>query len=212
MDCRDVNAKLAQICSQRLAKERDPIERFKCLALKNGAAGIKTLGRKFRIMDYNGYRQPDWEEFYVGCRECRMTRMSREELREVFDCFYRDDSGTLDSEEFLAAIRPPMSKIRKQLVQKAFAKMDRTGDEVITIDDMIAVYDVTRHPKFKNGEMTEKQVLREFLKNFEAEDHIGGRVTLDEWMDYYAGVSASVDDDAYFSLMMYNCWGVKACD
>ena len=38
------------------------------------------------------------------------------------------------------------------------------------------------------------------------------QVTKEEWMDYYAGVSASIDDDAYFSLMMYNSWKVKATE
>lgn len=203
---------MAQLCSQHLAKERDPVERFKCHALKNGASGIKTLGRKFRIMDNNGNRRLDWDEFYVGCRECRISHMSRDELREVFDYFDKDGSGSLDYEEFLGAVRPPMSKIRKQLIQKAFAKMDKTGDQIITIDDMIGVYDASKHPKVKNGEMTEKQVLREFLRNFEAADNADGQVTLDEWMDYYSGVSVSIDDDAYFSLMMYNCWGIKATD
>jgi hypothetical protein len=37
-------------------------------------------------------------------------------------------------------------------------------------------------------------------------------VTLDEFIDYYSAVSASIDDDAYFNLMMENSWGVKATD
>lgn len=32
------------------------------------------------------------------------------------------------------------------------------------------------------------------------------QVTLNEFMDYYAGVSNSIDDDAYFDLMMRNAW------
>ncbi|KAK7502239.1 hypothetical protein BaRGS_00006603 [Batillaria attramentaria] len=105
-----------------------------------------------------------------------------------------------------------MSETRKKLVIKAFAKMDKSGDGVITVDDMMGVYDPKFHPKFQNGEMTRNDVFREYLKNFEAENSVDGKVTLDEWLDYYSGVSISIDDDAYFSLMMYNCWGVKACD
>lgn len=38
--------------------------------------------------------------------------------------------------EFLIAIRPYMAESRKKIVEQAFKKLDKTGDEVITIDDL----------------------------------------------------------------------------
>jgi hypothetical protein len=32
--------------------------------------------------------------------------------------------------------QPPMSEARKKVVREAFAKMDKTGDGVITVDDL----------------------------------------------------------------------------
>ena len=32
------------------------------------------------------------------------------------------------------------------------------------------------------------------------------QVTREEFVDYYAGVSASIDNDMYFDLMMRNAW------
>ena len=37
-------------------------------------------------------------------------------------------------------------------------------------------YDVKKHPKFNSGKWTEKQVLEEFLKSFEAPETTDGKV------------------------------------
>ena len=36
-----------------------------------------------------------------------------------------------------------------------------------------------------------------------------GVVTFKEWTDYYAGVSAGIDSDAYFAAMINAAWGLK---
>ena len=60
-----------------------------------------------------------------------------------------------------------MNKMRTQLVEMAFAKLDKTNDNVVTIDDLKGVYNVKAHPDYLNGNKTESQLLKEFLKKFE---------------------------------------------
>jgi len=100
-----------------------------------------------------------------------------------------------------------MSKARKDIIGDAFNKLDKTGDQVITIEDLKGVYNVKMHPKYQNGEMTEEQIFRKFLNTFEVGSaEVDGTITRDEFMNYYAGVSASIDNDAYFLLMMKNAY------
>lgn len=98
---------------------------------------------------------------------------------------------------------------------KAFAILDRDRSGVIDIRDIKGVYNGTKHPDVISGKKTEDEVLFEFLDTFEShhsdsvEDKRDGSVTQSEWVEYYNNVSMSIDDDAYFELMMNNAWNLQ---
>jgi Ca2+-binding EF-hand superfamily protein len=61
-----------------------------------------------------------------------------------------------------------MSQTRISIIDQAFGKFDKTGDNVISVDDLRGVYSARQHPKFLSGEKTVDQVLREFLDVFDS--------------------------------------------
>lgn len=91
------------------------------------------------------------------------------------------------------------------MIDKAFLKFDRDGSGIINAADLKGVYNSTAHPKVAKGEMSEEAVFLEFLQNF-GDVNKDGTITRDEWNDYYAAVSASVDNDDHFVLLMKNAW------
>ena len=80
---------------------------------------------------------------------------------------------------------------------------------MVTIEDILQSYNARTNPDVISGEKTQSQVLQEFLTTFDVGTQ-DGRVTLKEFEDYYAGISASIEDDAYFQLMMWNAWNLGA--
>lgn len=183
----------------------DPIEKLRASCLERGASGIKGLGRMFKIIDDNNSRSIDLAEFKKGVHDYGLI-MEPGEVQAMFQTFDKDGSGQIDFDEFLQALRPPMSNARKSLIVQAFRKLDKTSDGAVTVDDLKGVYNVKKHPKYLSGEWNETQCLAEFLNSFDTPNEKDGVVTEDEFINYYAGVSASVDNDAYFDLMMRNAW------
>jgi Ca2+-binding EF-hand superfamily protein len=171
-----------------------------------GAAGIHGIGRKFRIVDDNGSGWIDLEEFRKVLAEHGLG-LSAREVRALFGFFDADADGRITFNEFLRGLRNAMNDRRKALIAMAFRAVDKDGNGILELADIKAAYDASRHPEVLAGRRSAESVLLEFLNGFDGGNK-DGIVTPAEFEAYYADVSASIDSDDYFELMMRNAWCV----
>ncbi|MDR3582082.1 MAG: EF-hand domain-containing protein [Candidatus Pacebacteria bacterium] len=186
------------------------IDAFRKALAQRGARGILGLARQFRIADDDGSKTLDMKEFAKVVKEMKV-RMDDRDIKALFEMFDKDKSGTIIYDEFLRSVRGEMTPFRAGLVDLAFKKLDKDGSGVVDIRDMKGLYNAKSHPEVHAGRKTEDEVLGEFLETFEMHMNLGGgkrnqQVTKEEFAEYYNNVSASIDDDKYFELMIVNAW------
>lgn len=99
-----------------------------------------------------------------------------------------------------------MSFERKQLVRQAFNVMDNSGDGFVSTEDILRAYNFSAHPNVIGGVMSEDEAAQEMLEVFEHGGDVDGKVTWAEFLDYYKGISMSIDNDDYFELMIRNAF------
>lgn len=180
----EIRAKVVDLCKERSAN------------------GLRGLRRMFKAMDRNGNGSLSPIEFKYAMRDYGLT-LSEIEVTQIVKHFDSNKDGQLSFDEFLRAIRGELNARRLDMVHQAYRVLDKDGSGQVTIDDIRMAYDVSFHPDFQSGKKTADEVLRDFMSVWETHKR-DGIVTIEEFEDYYKDLSASIDGDDYFELMIRN--------
>jgi len=175
------------------------MDHIRMLCLARGTSGIYNLGRSFRRLADHGDKL-SLNGFMMGLKDIKMD-CSEEEASEIFRAFDVDGKGYIDMKEFMLELRV-LSLMREAMIDKCFQKSDKNGDDVITIGDLRRTYSVKHHPLYVNGDEDKETILKRFLATFEEGDNPKAKITHEEFLNYYAGISASIQEDGYFDLLL----------
>ena len=114
-----------------------------------------------------------------------------------------DGDGNIGYEEFLRGMREELNERKRAMVQRAFDMLDKDKSGVITAKDVMALYDVSKNPDFLEGKKTRKEIVEDFLDSFDGlRGNNDGKITKQEFFDYYTDLAVSTPTEDYFVVMM----------
>ena len=183
------------------------MDKFREKILSRGGKGILGLARQFKIFDDNNSGTLDLAELTKAIKDFRVD-ITPNEVKILFNILDSDQCGEVQYDEFLREIRGDMNNSRKRLVDQAFKKLDTDGSGVVDMDEIKKLYNCKKHPDVLSGKKTEDEVYAEFMETFQLHAAIKGKgikdreITREEFQEYYENISASIDRDDYFELMM----------
>ncbi|XP_037049819.1 calcyphosin-like protein [Bradysia coprophila] len=194
-------SELVNDCRRALTdgKLKNPMDRIRLLCLSRGASGIYNLGRSFRRLASQGDKLS--KDGFIEALQDVEIDCTPEEADEIFTAFDTEGTGHVDTKEFLFQLRL-MSLAREALVHRCFKKTDRDNDDVITVDDLRRSYSVKHHPLYVNGDEDKETIMKRFLATFEEGGDLRAEITIEEFLNYYAGISATIEEDGYFDLLL----------
>lgn len=178
-----------------------------------GVSSLKSLGLQFRLLDSDNSGGLVKSELEMGLDKFMRgfgVHLSKAEIDELFKLFDVDNSGTVSYDEFLKGIRGTMGPARVEMVKLAFQQLDQRGAGVVTVEDMARIYDVSGNPLVKAGKLSKVDALKAFMNQWHlAHKKHTDDITLDDFLEYYDWISASIDRDDYFELMIRNAWHIE---
>jgi len=178
-----------------------------------GVSSLKSLGLQFILLDSDKGGSLDRSVLELGLDKFMRgfgVHLAKTETDELFKLFDVDNSGSVSYDEFLHGIRGSMGPFRVDLVKLAWAQLDQRGRGFVTVEDMARIYDVSGNPLVKAGKLSKVDAIKAFMSQWHlAQKKHTDDVNMDEFIEYYDWVSASIDRDDYFELMIRNAWHIE---
>ena len=133
-----------------------------------------------------------------------LSDLSDDEIRRLLISFDKNGDGQISSEEFLSAIRGPMTQKRMKLADYAFKSLDKGGSNKISVEKFIQCYDASHHPEVQEGFSSEGSVLGAIMQGFKKSN--GDFITREEFIGFIGNLSMFIEDDDDFEAMMKGSW------
>eukprot|EP01138_Halocafeteria_seosinensis_P011771 gb/GECG01012029.1/.p1 GENE.gb/GECG01012029.1/~~gb/GECG01012029.1/.p1 ORF type:complete len:1436 (+),score=140.98 gb/GECG01012029.1/:1-4308(+) len=139
----------------------------------------------------------------------------------------KENQRYVDSRSLCNEIRKPLNNTRTDAVKAAFQLMDVDMDGFVDLSDIANIFDASGHPDVRSNRRSEQQVLAEFLDTFPgarsslttvsgskglrlaSNVSFSRHVDYRSFCDYYTDLSTAIEDDNYFTMMLWNCWPVR---
>ena len=185
------------------------IDNLKSALKGRGAGGFASLEKMFESMDEDGSGSLSLAELKNVLKKLNLPLLESD-VRQIFEYFDKNQSGSIDSSEFMEGMRDPLTPKRLALVDMAFTEMDSEGKGEVLFETIANMYNVEMHPEVVAGRLSPKSALANFLETFDGGIEIEGVVTRAEFRNYYCNVGASIDSDDYFDLLLRGVWNLHA--
>ena len=185
------------------------LERFRTKLVSRGGKGVVGLEKQFKIFDMDGSGELNREEFKKAISDYKLG-MDERDLDNLFKMFDKNADGKISYTEFMSAMVGSMSEFRRGMVERAFESLDPSEEGAVEIELLKKTYNARMHPDVKNGKKTEEEAANEFANTIEAHHSNYGdattKVSREEFISYYTKMSAAIEGDSYFDLMMTDTW------
>jgi len=127
----------------------------------------------------------------------------------VIDVVDITKTGLIDWSEFLNLVRGEMSSRRGGVVAEVFSSLltaAGAGKTALTPDDLAFYMNAKEHPLVSVGGAAEQEALAHMLNHISVKGRTPATVRFEGFLQYYADLSAGVDDEEFFEQIVRGGW------
>ena len=213
------NNKLLQKQQQISSKEIEIKKFFEFLLLKlrnriNINNGITFYIFVKKLKSYEINNKINLNDLIQIFKEMRLD-VTENDVKNFFYILDFNEMHFLNINDIIDIIKGKMNQERKLYVLNKFDLIDKTKKGEVDINYLKIIYknNAKYHPDVINGIKAEDIIYNQFRQTLELfldiNKILNEKITKDEFVDYYSGISASIPDDIYFQDILNGIWDLS---
>lgn len=184
------------------------VERVKRHFLQCGVNCLRHFSHALKIPCDFGGEKVSIPTFESAVRDSGLP-ISSDEVKIIFARLDRSGQATeIDPTEFIAALRFDFSPLRGTWLKRVWDTFPKNSDGVAELDLLRSTFQPDGHPDVLRGVRSALEVQEEFFSFFDEKSNPEKLVTLQDFEQYYAGVSCICFDDETYLAILRGCWPI----
>lgn len=160
-------------------------------------------------MDDNLDGTLSYAQFTKSLKDYRIG-MPEDDMDLLFKYFDKSRTNRLHIADFMKAFIGELPASRYSIVETVYNHIAQSYNGHLRINDIKQLFTTRGHPEVRSGAKTEDEVLGEFIETFEIHHSLKPmkdyNVFLEEFVNYYTVVGATVSDDKTFEYILRSSW------
>ena len=195
------------------------LHKFRQMLNTRGVRGFVSLKRQFKLIDSTNSDLLTLNEFLQAFDDLKITNLQSGELAMVFQIYDVKQVGKILYEQFLIDLLTPLQPSRLALVKDAFKHIDTNNDGLLSLDEIKAKFDPTRHPDVLSKKKSLDEARFDFLNLFttlhSANNNFKDQraVSESDFVDYHTYLNTQIERECDFKKLVVGVWNMDViCD
>ena len=188
------------------------IEKFKEKININNGMTFYSLMKNLKTNEETLSQTVTIDELMISIQQLKLN-ISSNDIYEFFNYLDEGKNGRVSTNNILNIIKGELNDRRKLYLNKVFKVLDTEKKEEISINKLKNVFDAKNHPDVTNNNKTEDEIYNQFCYTLDIyirfNNILNYNINIDQFFDYYSGVSPSIKDDEYFEQILEQVWDVE---
>ncbi len=123
-----------------------------------------------------------------------------------------NNNNSIFIEDILNILKGDSNTLRKNIIINKFYEIDNNKRGIIETGTLLKIFNAKNHPEVLLGRKTENEIFNEFIYTFDIFKklyNLSSVITVNDFVEYYSAISASIDNDDYFNEMINAVWTIN---